>query len=51
MKERELLPRDQQSTIKMVRSLKHLPYEKRLRDQGLFSLEKTELISLILITI
>lgn len=39
---RELLERVQWEATKMIRDLKCLPYEERLRDRGLFITRKTE---------
>lgn len=41
-KKKNYIERVQWSTTKMIRSLKDLPYEDRLRDLDAFSLEKTE---------
>lgn len=42
-KDMDILERVRSRAIKIIKGLEHLSYEKRLRDLGLFTLEKKRL--------
>lgn len=47
-KDRDLIERVQQRVTNMIGGLEHFPWKERLRDVRLFSLKKTEILSVLI---